>query len=137
MSAGYAASGRRDAGAPAAPSWWAAIGTFVVCAALLAGFALVAFAAVARKSATVDETTHTVAAWSHLKQGDFRVNPEDPPLWKFTAARPNAAVALPVERESALWTGALANADEWWRWCRAVLYGTGDGAGDGADVVLA
>ena len=59
-----------------------------ICAALLALFATLSYLAASTKSATYDETLHAPAAWTHLRYGDFRVNPEHPPLWKFLAALP-------------------------------------------------
>ncbi|MGB7161043.1 MAG: hypothetical protein WBD40_23480 [Tepidisphaeraceae bacterium] len=66
----------------------------VVCAALLALFAVLAHFAVSAKGPTYDEPLHAVGAWLHLHKGDFRVNPEDPPLWHYWAALPNGPDAL-------------------------------------------
>src|SRR5688572_28964421 len=66
----------------------------VACAGLLIVFALLAHFAVASKSPTYDEPLHAVGAWLHLHKGDFRVNPEDPPLWHYWAALPNGPNAL-------------------------------------------
>jgi hypothetical protein len=38
------------------------------------------------KSATTDEPLHFVGAWLQTHYGDFRCNPEDPPLWKYYVA---------------------------------------------------
>ncbi len=130
----YGATGR--AGELISPMRWRAVGAIVACAALLAAFAIVSWTAVLTKSAAVDEPTHAVAGWMHLVRGEFRVNPEAPPLWKFLAARPNARVALPVDQHADLWTRVLDDASASAAWSRAVLYGTEGGAA-AADAILA
>ncbi len=50
--------------------------------------------AVAHKSPTYDETVHLFAGYSYLKWGDYRVNPEHPPLVKMLAAAPLLALNL-------------------------------------------
>lgn len=67
---------------------WAAL--IPRCAALLILGVLPALAltSMARKSATVDETAHLPAGYATLVTGDFRLNPEHPPLWKAVAATP-------------------------------------------------
>lgn len=52
------------------------------------GFLTLAFGDVAGTSPTSDEMTHLAAGWSYLKTGDFRLNPEHPPLVKSLAAVP-------------------------------------------------
>ena len=60
---------------------------------LLAGLCVAAFLIfssgnILNTSPTSDETTHLAAGWSYLKTGDFRLNPEHPPLLKSVAALP-------------------------------------------------
>src|SRR4051794_44229 len=57
--------------------------------ALLIVFAGLAYFAVSSKAPTYDEPLHALGAWQQLWTHDFRVNPEDPPLWKYWAALPN------------------------------------------------
>jgi hypothetical protein len=61
-------------------------------AALVAGallvYAALAWLSVTSKSPTYDEPLHAVAGWLQIHQRDFRVDPEDPPLWKYWAALP-------------------------------------------------
>ena len=66
----------------------------VLCAALLSAFAAVSFFAARAESPTFDEPVQTVAGWTHLHLGDFRMNVEDPPLWEEWAALPNGRDAL-------------------------------------------
>jgi hypothetical protein len=62
--------------------------------ALLLLFAGIAHFAVSSKAPTYDEPLHALGAWQQLHLGDFRVNPEDPPLWKYWAALPNGPRAI-------------------------------------------
>ncbi len=71
-----------------------ALPTALICSLLLAAFALLAHMAVISKSPVYDEPLHTFAAWLQVHRGDFRINPEDPPLWKYWAAIPNGPRAL-------------------------------------------
>ncbi len=65
---------------------------------LLAVFVGCGVFAALRESATFDETTHLPAGFTYLDRGDFRHNPEHPPLAKAWAAVP-------------LWVPGLAKAD--------------------------
>ncbi len=58
----------------------ALIGLFLVCG----------FVSLSLDSATFDETAHIGAGVSYLETGDFRLNPEHPPLVKLIAAAPLA-----------------------------------------------
>jgi len=80
--------------------------TLVVCALLLGMFATLSYLTARTKSATYDETIHVAAAWSHWQEGDFRANPEHPPLWKFYAALPVVMGGGGLHRS--------AQSDEWW-----------------------
>src|SRR5688500_8482112 len=66
----------------------------VAALALLARFAGLAWFAVDTKAPTYDEPLHALGAWLHLHHRDFRVNPEDPPLWHYWAALPNGPGAI-------------------------------------------
>jgi hypothetical protein len=61
---------------------WFLIALFVLA------FSFVALATVKEKSLTFDEPLHLLAGYSYLKWGDYRVNPEHPPLGKLLAALP-------------------------------------------------
>jgi 4-amino-4-deoxy-L-arabinose transferase-like glycosyltransferase len=52
------------------------------------------------KSPTFDETVHLFAGYSYLKWGDFRTNPEHPPLAKILAALPLLALDIKDPRPS-------------------------------------
>src|SRR6185295_8808577 len=55
---------------------------------------------VQQKSPTYDETVHLFAGYSYLKWGDYRINPEHPPLVKMLAAAPLLLLDLDSSRLS-------------------------------------
>ena len=55
---------------------------------LLTFFVLISLTCSLEKSPTIDESFHLMAGYSHLIWGDFRINPEPPPLAKALAALP-------------------------------------------------
>lgn len=55
---------------------------------LLTIFVVLTLGAALQKSPTADENFHLVAGYSYLRWGDFRLNPEHPPLAKILAALP-------------------------------------------------
>jgi len=57
-------------------------------------FVVLSLGSVAHKSPTYDETVHLFAGYSYLKWGDYRANPEHPPLVKMLAAAPLLALDL-------------------------------------------
>src|SRR5689334_5102210 len=59
--------------------------TALIVAGLLALYAFLAMTAAVSKSPTYDEPLHAVSAWLQIHESDFRVDPEDPPLWKWWA----------------------------------------------------
>jgi hypothetical protein len=81
-------------------------GMILGCFAL--AFSLIGILSLVQKSPTVDEPIHLFAGYSYLKWGDFRANPEHPPLVKIWAALPLLAfdVQDPV-LSSPLWDGIL------------------------------
>jgi hypothetical protein len=69
---------------------------------LLALFVTLSLGAALRKSPTADENFHLVAGYSYLKWGDYRINPEHPPLVKLLAALPLLGLEIndrPLTRE--------------------------------------
>jgi 4-amino-4-deoxy-L-arabinose transferase-like glycosyltransferase len=61
-------------------------------------FVVLSIGSVLQKSPTYDETVHLFAGYSYLKWGDYRVNPEHPPLVKMLAAAPLLALDLDTAR---------------------------------------
>src|SRR5687767_9402588 len=62
-----------------------------------------------RQSPTIDEPVHLLGGYSYLKWGDFRVNPEHPPLVKIWAALPLLWLGITDPRPtSPTWNQILA-----------------------------
>ena len=77
------------------------------CAGLLILFAGLSWLAVSQKSPTLDEPRQAIGAFLHVFHRDWRVNPEDPPLWHFWMMLPLRADALRVDFTSPLWRERL------------------------------
>lgn len=71
----------------------------VVCWLLAIGCGIASYLATSGKSATMDEPLHTLAAYTHAHLSDFRIDPEDPPLWQYVAMLgiPKAAIATDLD----------------------------------------
>ena len=81
--------------------------------ALLALFVVCGWISLSLESATFDETAHVAAGVSYLETGDFRLNPEHPPLAKLVAAAPLALLDRGgVDTNSPLWTGTPVSDDD-------------------------
>ena len=102
----------------------------VGCALLLAFFAFVAWRAVSSKSPTYDEPLHAVGAWLHLHERDFRVNPEDPPLWHYWAALPNGKNALNPRMDDERFKIVADDVFREWAYVVEVLYRTDGNDGE-------
>jgi 4-amino-4-deoxy-L-arabinose transferase-like glycosyltransferase len=93
----------------------------LLLAAVAALWLALAFSSAARKSATLDEFPHIGAGLSYLAFGDFRMNPEHPPLVKVLAAIPVLLIDRPDLRTTsgdlviAPWADGLQN--EWGWYC--------------------
>jgi hypothetical protein len=77
-----------------------------VTAALLAYLCAVQLFAAWRESNIGDEPLELAAGYSYLKTGDFRMNPEHPPLAKILAALPLLALHPSLPLDSTFWTKA-------------------------------
>lgn len=101
----------------------------LVVGLLLFVFLGLALSAVEQKSPTIDETYHLVAGYSYLKWGDYRLNPEHPPLAKLLAALPLLFFAtddtplVREERDKIQTTGIYG-----WRLANRWLFERNDGA---------
>lgn len=62
---------------------------------------VVALGTIKNQSPTIDEPLHLLAGYSYLKWGDYRVNPEHPPLAKMFGALPLLALDVKDPRPSA------------------------------------
>lgn len=75
----------------------------LVAGMLLAVFAALAVTSVATWSATSDEVPHLAAGYSYVQTGDFRLNPQHPPLIKALAAMPLCFLDLKRVEELSGW----------------------------------
>ncbi len=96
----------------------------LICIALLLFFTIVSWLAIRTKSATYDEPYHALSAWTQLRFHDFRINSEDPPLWKYWAALPNSRSAITADFKSDYWTTEPDKLWLQWYWCVQTLYRT-------------
>jgi hypothetical protein len=85
------------------------------------------------KNATYDEVLHVPAAWMQACYNDFRVNPEDPPLWHYWAALPHWFAPPIVDTSTASWHAMPEDILQQWRWSVETLYRT---AGNNADAFV-
>lgn len=84
----------------------------VAVPALSGLFLLCGFFSLLGDSVTFDETAHLGAGVSYLERGDFRLNPEHPPLAKMIAAAPLALMSRGGgDYASKAWAGPAT--DEW------------------------
>jgi 4-amino-4-deoxy-L-arabinose transferase-like glycosyltransferase len=83
----------------------------IVCAILLIAFAATAWLASLGKCATVDEPANLVASWIQIQWGDFRMDCEDPPLWKYVVAAGMPADLFRIDLASPQWESLLHNAN--------------------------
>lgn len=90
-------------------------------AALLLAFFLLGLAGLVDKSPTFDEVPHLPAGYSYLALGDYRMNPEHPPLVKLVAAAPLLALQPNLESESPLWRQGMQ-----WPFGQAFLFDWND-----------
>ena len=69
-------------------------------------FCLQALLAAPRLSATTDEPVHLSAGYSYWQTGDFRINPEHPPLAKLLAAFPLVFLSPKLDTSTKEWSEA-------------------------------
>lgn len=105
--------------------------SLIVCSLMLLAFAVLSFTAVITKNTTYDETLHIPAAWANL-HGDYRANPEHPPLWKYWSALPHLLRPLNTHGGDADWDNILEQFGAEWNWGIDVLYRT---PGNDADAI--
>jgi 4-amino-4-deoxy-L-arabinose transferase-like glycosyltransferase len=103
-----------------------------IIAGLLLLFFLTSWNAWRDKSATFDEPLHFVAAWVQTHYGDFRCDPEDPPLWRYYVAGGTDAKELAMPTSGELWDSMLQNRLGEGGYFRHVFYDTAGNDADGA-----
>jgi hypothetical protein len=72
-------------------------------------FGILSYRAAMTKSPTMDEPLHAVGAYAHVFLHDYRVNPEDPPLWNRWAMLPHCESSLKLQTNAPLWEGILSD----------------------------
>jgi hypothetical protein len=82
----------------------------VAVPALCALFALAGFFSLRGDSATFDETAHIAAGVSYAERGDFRLNPEHPPLVKYLSG---TSLVMTGRGSLDYRSGAWESADPW------------------------
>lgn len=93
----------------------ARIGTGVV--AFLAILFLLEWTGAVNTAQTIDEAVHLASGFSYLVTGDFRLNPEHPPLLKELAALPLLFLPVSIPLDHASWA-----ATDQWEFGRQFLY---------------
>jgi hypothetical protein len=83
-----------------------------------------------QKSATSDEVAHIPAGYTYVKLGDFRMNPEHPPLIKALAAIPLLFLPVKMDVNDPLWSVADPSDYRWirneWEFGPKFLYAWND-----------
>jgi 4-amino-4-deoxy-L-arabinose transferase-like glycosyltransferase len=96
----------------------------VACATLLAIGATAAWTATAGKNATADEPLHALGAFMRTFHDDFRLNPQDPPLWGYWAMIPQSRDSLKVDTSLPEWRDLLVDIARQWKWGTITLFHT-------------
>ncbi|HEY0157041.1 MAG TPA: glycosyltransferase family 39 protein [Thermoanaerobaculia bacterium] len=90
---------------------------------LLSCFAGAALYEIANTSPTYDEPAHIAAGYSYARYGDYRLNPEHPPLVKRVAALATGPLDESANELARYWEAALAFPPAQWRYAHELLYG--------------
>ena len=108
-----------------------AVLTGLTCAALLAMMCTLGWLAIQTKGPTMDEPLHALGGFLHVHYRDWRINPEDPPLWNYWFTLPHARNALRLNPTDPDWVESLANTDYQFRFVVRTLFQTpgNDGVG--------
>jgi hypothetical protein len=109
-----------------APRTRSGLVTLAVCVGLLVVFTSVAWLAIGTKSPTFDEPYHALSAWTNLHYFDYRIDCEDPPLWKYWAALPNGKDALSANFSVDSWTSQPQKLQLEFPWTVQTLYRTAE-----------
>lgn len=86
-----------------------------------------AYVASATKSPTFDEPVHMASSWLIVNKGDFRLNPEHPPVWKYLAGLPLIGTSLTVDLESESAKKSMRVIEHQWWWTAQIFSQRGDG----------
>ena len=112
---------------------------FAIALCAVAAFLVLAIGDITGSSPTYDEPVHLAAGWSYLATGDYRLNPEHPPLLKMFAAAAGGKL-WPAGMTNAadgtqsfsslqeMWDLALTNKQAQWFFSHHLLYSLRDSA---------
>jgi 4-amino-4-deoxy-L-arabinose transferase-like glycosyltransferase len=103
-------------------------------ALLLCAFAALSWTAVRTKSATADEPLHAVSAFVRVHERDFRVDPEDPPLFGYWAMIPQPRDAMRIDKSLPAWDEMIGYMWQQWEFVIPTMYRT---PGVDPDAILA
>ena len=92
---------------------------------MLALMGVLMFASIKDDAIIIDEDPHIGAGYSYLKKGDFRLNPEHPPLMKDLGALPLLWMNLIEPWEHKSW---VSDINGQWEFGRALIFGKGNNA---------
>lgn len=107
----------------------------LVVVGLLVLYAVMARVASLRTSATYDEPLHLVSAYVIRHAGDFRMNPEDPPLFQRWVGLALPGEALAPDYGAPEWGDVRQYLPAHWAWVNRTLYPfPGDWGGAGGEV---
>ncbi len=101
----------------------------LLCAALIALFAAVAWYTASNESATPDEPVYVLGGWINRNSSDFRLNTEHPPLWKDYAAILNRTTELSLDTTSKSWTEMNRFPENEWDYALNTLFQTPNNPG--------
>ena len=93
-----------------------------ILSVLIAGFAVHALLAARSKSATYDEPIHTLSNWLQINDGDFRLTPDHPALWRFVVGLGLIGQPLQVDLDSPIARKVLSHPELECNWSAEVLY---------------
>ena len=91
---------------------------------MLAVFAALSWFAVETKCATFDEPLHAASAYVSTFDSEYRIDPEDPPLWKYWAMLPHHTGELYIEHQGKGWDWAIVQPRNQSVWAGHMLYNT-------------
>jgi hypothetical protein len=92
------------------------------CIALLVLFESLTMSAVRSKSPTFDEPIHAMAASVALNTGDFRMDYDNPPLWKYWAALPTVRSPIHFDPNDSQWQRIPHELSQQWTFMIRTLY---------------
>lgn len=96
-----------------------------IIAMLCIAFGVIAYRSAITKSATFDEPIHFVGGFVALHLGDFRIDAEHPPLFKYWAMLPQPADALKIDPSLPGWDESMRVPWYQWQFIKPTFYRPG------------